>query len=198
MLGGFLHICTGTCTIYCGLWPPDNTSCIFLTWYQSLGLSFFWHAQLVLDHRRSFFPRRRPPRPPAAASGRRLSLAAGELRPSPRPLRPPSVARLVLIPARAPAPRSRLARVGLQAPSSSVSVCRPGRSGLSRPGRSGLSPLRSPRPRLRSARPSEPGRPRPLRSLLASTRSSSKVPADLLLFAPVRRRRPESDALAPI
>jgi hypothetical protein len=37
MLGGFLHICTYTCTIYCGLWPPDNTSCIFLTWYQSPG-----------------------------------------------------------------------------------------------------------------------------------------------------------------
>jgi hypothetical protein len=31
MLGGFLHICTYTCTIYCGLWPLDNTSCIFLT-----------------------------------------------------------------------------------------------------------------------------------------------------------------------
>jgi hypothetical protein len=41
MLGGFLHICICTCTIYCGLWPPDNTSCIFLTWYQSLGLFFF-------------------------------------------------------------------------------------------------------------------------------------------------------------
>jgi hypothetical protein len=42
MLGGFLHICTCTSTIYCGLWPLDNTSCIFLTWYQSLGLSFFF------------------------------------------------------------------------------------------------------------------------------------------------------------
>jgi hypothetical protein len=41
MLGGFLHICTCTCTIYCGLWPPDNTSCIFLTWYQSVRF-FFW------------------------------------------------------------------------------------------------------------------------------------------------------------
>jgi hypothetical protein len=36
---GFLHICTCTCTIYCGLWPPDNTSCIFLTWYQSTRFS---------------------------------------------------------------------------------------------------------------------------------------------------------------
>jgi hypothetical protein len=35
MLGGFLHICTCTCTIYCDLWTPDNTCCIFLTWYQS-------------------------------------------------------------------------------------------------------------------------------------------------------------------
>jgi hypothetical protein len=46
ILGGFLHICTCTCTIYCGLWPPDNTSCIFLTWYQSY--RFFSHAQLML------------------------------------------------------------------------------------------------------------------------------------------------------
>jgi hypothetical protein len=35
MLGGFLHICTCTCTIYCGLWPSDNTTSLFLTWYQS-------------------------------------------------------------------------------------------------------------------------------------------------------------------
>jgi hypothetical protein len=61
MLGGFLHICTTcTCTIYCGLWPSDNTSCIFLTWYQSLGLSFFfWHAQLVPFSLR--YSCRRPP-----------------------------------------------------------------------------------------------------------------------------------------
>jgi hypothetical protein len=61
MLGGFLHICTCTCTIYCGLWPPDNTSCIFLTWYQSLGSLFFWHAQLVPFSRPSISPRGVPP-----------------------------------------------------------------------------------------------------------------------------------------
>jgi hypothetical protein len=44
MLGGFLHICTCTCTIYCGLWPPDNTSCIFLTWYQSYMFFFLARA----------------------------------------------------------------------------------------------------------------------------------------------------------
>jgi hypothetical protein len=46
MLGGFLHICTYTCTIYCGLWPPNNTGCIFLTWYQGY-MFFFSHAQLM-------------------------------------------------------------------------------------------------------------------------------------------------------
>jgi hypothetical protein len=50
MLGGFLHICTCTCTIYCGLWPPGNTSCTFITWYQSPGLGLiFSDAQLVRD-----------------------------------------------------------------------------------------------------------------------------------------------------
>jgi hypothetical protein len=44
MLGGFLHICTCTCTIYCGIWPPDNTSCIFPTWYQSSRLAPLPHA----------------------------------------------------------------------------------------------------------------------------------------------------------
>jgi hypothetical protein len=48
MLEGFLHICTCTCTIYCGLWLSDNTSCIFITWYQSPGLGLiFLDAQLV-------------------------------------------------------------------------------------------------------------------------------------------------------
>jgi hypothetical protein len=52
MLGGFLHICICTCTIYCGLWPADNTSCIFLTWYQGYRF-FFSHAQLVRSSIRS-------------------------------------------------------------------------------------------------------------------------------------------------
>jgi hypothetical protein len=65
MLGGFLYICICTCTIYCGLWPPDNTSCIFLTWYQSIGFFFSLpHAQLVLNFRSSLFrPDRRRPSP---------------------------------------------------------------------------------------------------------------------------------------
>jgi hypothetical protein len=49
MLGGFLHICTCTCTIYCGLWPPDNTSCIFLTWYQSYSFFFERATRAVSD-----------------------------------------------------------------------------------------------------------------------------------------------------
>jgi hypothetical protein len=61
-------------TICCGLWPPGNTTCLFLSWYQSTRFS-------SSPRRR----RRRPPRPSAAASGRRrrLFLAAGELRPPP-------------------------------------------------------------------------------------------------------------------
>jgi hypothetical protein len=53
MLGGFLHICTCTCTIYCGLWPPDNTSCIFLTWYQSYRFFFARATRApIQSHRR--------------------------------------------------------------------------------------------------------------------------------------------------
>jgi hypothetical protein len=56
----YLHLCT----IYCGLWPPGNISCIFLTWYQSIGFFFSLpHAQLVLNFRSSFCPDRRRPSP---------------------------------------------------------------------------------------------------------------------------------------
>jgi hypothetical protein len=46
MLGGFLHICALYMYYICGLWPPDNVSCLFLTWYQCYRF-FFPHAQLV-------------------------------------------------------------------------------------------------------------------------------------------------------
>jgi hypothetical protein len=47
----------------CGLWPPDNTSCTFITWYQSPGLGLiFSDAQLVRDSGR------RLPTPAAAAN----------------------------------------------------------------------------------------------------------------------------------
>jgi hypothetical protein len=59
MLGGFLHICTCTCTIYYGLWPLDNTTCLFLTWYQS-GFSH--------DRRRQFAPASLSPVPVLAAA----------------------------------------------------------------------------------------------------------------------------------
>jgi hypothetical protein len=76
MLGSFLHICTCTCTIYYGLWPPDNTSCTFITWYQSPGLGLiFSDAQLVRHSSR------RPSTPAAAAF-----LLAVVLRPSSLPL----------------------------------------------------------------------------------------------------------------
>jgi hypothetical protein len=63
----------------CGLWPPDNVSCIFLTWYQSIRF-FFSDAQLVLNFLDPFFrfllcrwpPRYRPlpsrSRPPSSCS----------------------------------------------------------------------------------------------------------------------------------
>jgi hypothetical protein len=37
LLGGFLHIYALYIYYICGLWPPDNISCIFMTWYQSPG-----------------------------------------------------------------------------------------------------------------------------------------------------------------
>jgi hypothetical protein len=40
LLGGFLHICVLYIYYICGLWPPDNVSCLFLTWYQSPGSRF--------------------------------------------------------------------------------------------------------------------------------------------------------------
>jgi hypothetical protein len=42
MLGGFLHICTCTYTIYCGLWPPGNTTCLFLTFSMCSRWRVFW------------------------------------------------------------------------------------------------------------------------------------------------------------
>jgi hypothetical protein len=65
LLGGFLHICALYMYYICGLWPPDNVSCLFLTWYQSLGFVSLPHAQLLLDRRRSFFPCRRRSSPAA-------------------------------------------------------------------------------------------------------------------------------------
>jgi hypothetical protein len=44
LLGGFLHIYTTYMYYICGLWPPDNVSCIFLTWYQSPVLGHPLHA----------------------------------------------------------------------------------------------------------------------------------------------------------
>jgi hypothetical protein len=76
MLGSFQHICTCTCTIYCGIWPPDNISCTFITWYQSPGLGLiFSDAQLVrdfstfLDSDLGFWPSpaSRPLSPPSSA-----------------------------------------------------------------------------------------------------------------------------------
>jgi hypothetical protein len=88
MLGGFLHICTYTCTIYCGLWPPDNTSCIFLTWYQSSRFSSTPHAATPCKIRRLLNSRRLPLRRPAlrleaellASFTRAKSASTGRLR----------------------------------------------------------------------------------------------------------------------
>jgi hypothetical protein len=45
LLGGFLHICAMYIYYICGLWPPDNVSCIFLTWYQSIGFFFLYRTR---------------------------------------------------------------------------------------------------------------------------------------------------------
>ena len=67
MLGGFLYICSCTCTIYCDLWPLVIQASITLTWYQS---------------RRVFFSSQPQP-PPALASCRR---ARSPPLPLPRPV----------------------------------------------------------------------------------------------------------------
>jgi hypothetical protein len=90
MLGGFLHICTCTCTIYCGLWPPDNTSCLFLTWYQSPGLGHPPHAATRVDPKFSFFffDLVRPPSSPAVPVSGRPHPRSSRLGPASVPARP--------------------------------------------------------------------------------------------------------------
>jgi hypothetical protein len=76
LLGGFLHILTCRCNYM--LWPlaPGNTTCLFLTWYQS--------NRFCSSRSR----RRRPPRSPTDKPGRRrcLFLASGEAPAAPAPL----------------------------------------------------------------------------------------------------------------
>jgi hypothetical protein len=107
MLGGFLHICTCTCNIYCGLWPPDNTSCTFITWYQSPGLGLiFLDAQLVCNSGR------RRPVPPVASHLRGALCALALCSPPRSPQR--SAARIGLQLETAPrAPRPHRPRRGL-------------------------------------------------------------------------------------
>jgi hypothetical protein len=82
MLGGFLHICTCTCTIYCGLWPPDNTSCIFLIWYQSkVRVPRLTHLQLVRINFHFFPPSSSSP--PLVSRGHPLVTARRWSAPSP-------------------------------------------------------------------------------------------------------------------
>jgi hypothetical protein len=54
LLGGFLHICTMYMYYICGLWPPDNVGCLFITWYQSPGLGHPPHAATRVDPKFSF------------------------------------------------------------------------------------------------------------------------------------------------
>jgi hypothetical protein len=69
MLGGFLHICTCTYTIYCGLWPPDNTSRIFINMVSEPRLGFLLaHLRLVRVHLHRRSGRRRSSSPATAAA----------------------------------------------------------------------------------------------------------------------------------
>jgi hypothetical protein len=54
LLGGFLHICAMYMYYICGLWPPDNVGCLFITWYQSPGLGHPPHAATRVDPKLSF------------------------------------------------------------------------------------------------------------------------------------------------
>jgi hypothetical protein len=56
-------------TIYCGLWPPGNTTCLFLTWYQSNRLA----------------PRRSRHLAPVSVAGSRLAAVSSSSQPPPRP-----------------------------------------------------------------------------------------------------------------
>jgi hypothetical protein len=78
LLGGFLHICVMYMYYICGLWPPDNVSCLFLTWYQSICFISLPHAQLVLDSDPIFRLR-----PVDLLGGRSVSPSVGFASPSP-------------------------------------------------------------------------------------------------------------------
>jgi hypothetical protein len=169
MLGGFLHICTCTCTIYYGLWLPDNTSCIFLTWYQSI--RFFFGRATRPQFSRSILPSS-------------LSLALGPVtgcrRPVPGRRRPVPGRRRPVPGRRRPVPRPISRRdspaIGISGRWSAPGPCL-GRSAPGPPLPSSVPDSRSPalpvkrRPSPGTARP--PARPRPPRSPLARPRASS-------------------------
>jgi hypothetical protein len=124
-------------TIYCSLWPPGNTTCLFLTWYQS---ARFRSSPLVAAA--AARPGSPPPRPAAAADSSscdRYHLQPPPARPGIRwfPFWPCSRLRLV----RPPAPVCSAAAL---VPDPWGSCCR------------------SDRPRLVPAGPPELGPPGPL------------------------------------
>jgi hypothetical protein len=132
MLGAFLHICTCTCTIYCGLWPPDNTSCIFLTWYQSPArIPRLTHLQLVRINFHFFPPSSSSPplvsRGSPLVAARRWSAPSPGGRPSSTTSSAPrfgSASARPLLPPPGSAPRSAAASNSIPLGLSSPSVAR--------------------------------------------------------------------------
>jgi hypothetical protein len=117
-------------TIYCGLWPPGNTTCLFLTWYQSHRLLFS-----------------QPQPPPAPASCRRVRPPPP---PFPRHRRAPSGLVLVNPPA---------VTVSGRASSRASSSIRAARiRPRSAPGRSPRGPVPAPGPPSRQGSVPAPGR----------------------------------------
>jgi hypothetical protein len=158
LLGVFCIFSPVHVTICRGLWPPGNTTCLFLTWYQSDRLAPLLSSQP----------------PPAPASYRRARPPPPPL-PCRRPLRPSASVALYLeltSPPSSPTARtslcleSRLATAQIGSPPTLLVIARrvlcPSRSSLPQIGSPRLAPAPA-RPRSRLA----PDRPRPTSISLA-------------------------------
>jgi hypothetical protein len=75
------YLCPIHVLYICGLWPPDNASCLFITWYQSPGLGHPHAATRALYESCFFFDLVRPPPSPATLVSVGLDLPAPCLRP---------------------------------------------------------------------------------------------------------------------
>jgi hypothetical protein len=105
----------------CGLWPPDNVSCLFLTWYQSPGLGHPPHAATRALIQNFLFLR--PPSSPAISVVVFHCVISISLSPS----------RLAGSPSSTSRPTSDSAWIGRPPPTSSLGIGRSFWSGRPRP-----------------------------------------------------------------